>query len=100
MEKKGHVEAVQDYLENCAHVKVDIEVLESLLKPEKPRGLSKVRPEVLNEKRQHIFCSSSTRQRSRTTSWQAEDDGWRVREKWCAAREWAKTSGMVLSIKE
>ena len=30
------MEAMEDNLENCAHVKVDIEVLESLLKPEKP----------------------------------------------------------------
>ena len=33
MEKRV-MEAVEDNLENCAHVKVDIEVLESLLKPE------------------------------------------------------------------
>ena len=27
-----------------------------------------------------ISCSSSTNQKSRTTSWQAEDDGWRAKE--------------------
>ena len=31
---KRVMEAVEDNLENCAHVKVDIEVLESLLEPE------------------------------------------------------------------
>ena len=29
------MDAVEDYLENCTQVKVDIEVVESLLKPEK-----------------------------------------------------------------
>ena len=33
-DRKRVVEAVEDKLENCAHVKVDIGVLESLLKPE------------------------------------------------------------------
>ena len=28
------MDAVEDYLENCAHVKVDIAVVESLLRPE------------------------------------------------------------------
>ena len=31
--EKSVLEAVEDYLENCAHVEVDIEVLENLLKP-------------------------------------------------------------------
>ena len=31
--KKRVMEAVEDYLENCAHVKLDIEVLESLMEP-------------------------------------------------------------------
>ena len=29
------MDAVEDYLENCAQVKVDIEVVESLLQPDK-----------------------------------------------------------------
>ena len=33
--KKKVMDAVEDYLENCAQVKVDIEVVESLVKPEK-----------------------------------------------------------------
>ena len=33
------MDAVSDYLANCAQVKVDIEVVESLLKPEKWRYL-------------------------------------------------------------
>ena len=32
-DRKKVMEAVEDYLENCAPVKVDIEVLESMLKP-------------------------------------------------------------------
>ena len=49
-----------------------------LVEARKPGGLSKVRPEVFNE-RGSDMSSSSTRQRSRTTPSQAEDDGWRVR---------------------
>ena len=40
------------YLETCVHTKVDIEALERLMEPENDRGLSKVRPEVLDERRQ------------------------------------------------
>ena len=32
------MDEVEDYLENCAQVKVDIEVVESLIKPEKTEG--------------------------------------------------------------
>ena len=66
----------------------------------KPRGLSEVRPEVVNERRQQYFSRSSTRQRNRTTSWQAEDDGWRVREETVHGKRVGKTSGMILSFKE
>ena len=34
--KNRVMEAAEDYLENCANVKVDIEVLESLMEPENP----------------------------------------------------------------
>ena len=78
--KKGVMEAVDDYLDNCAHVKVDIEVLESLLKPENQEV--SLRYFLKCSTRKTIFSGSSTHQRSRTTSWQAEDDGWKVKEKW------------------
>ena len=53
--EKGVMDAVEDDLENWAQVKVDIEVVESLLKPEKTRGFAKVHPEALNEKREQYF---------------------------------------------
>ena len=53
--RKRVMDAVEDYLENCAQVKVDIEVVESLIKPEKTKGFSKVHSEALNEKRQQYF---------------------------------------------
>ena len=46
------MDAVEDYLGNCAHVIVDIEVLESLLRPEKLEVSQKVLSEALNKKRQ------------------------------------------------
>ena len=78
--KKGVLESVEDYLDNCAHVKVDSEVLESLLKPENQEV--SLRYVLKCSTRKTIFSGSSTHQRSRTTSWQAEDDGWKVKEKW------------------
>ena len=97
--EKKVMEAMEDYLENCAHVKVDIKVLEILLKPENlevsPRYVLKY-----STRTPAIFSSSSTHQRSRTTSWQVEDDGWRVKEKMVHGKRVGKTSGMILSIKE
>ena len=52
---KRVMDAVEDYLENCAHVIVDIEVVESLLRPENLEVSLKVRPEALNYKRQQYF---------------------------------------------
>ena len=78
--EKRVMEAAEDYLENCANMKVDIEVSERLMEAEKPRGSTR-REEAA------IFSSSSTHQRNRTTSWQTEKDGLRVREKRRTARE-------------
>ena len=47
-----------------------------------------------------MFSISLTQQRKRTTSWQAEDDGWRVREGRQHSKKVGKMSGMILSIKE
>ena len=53
------MDAVEHYLENCAQVKVDIELI---------------------QEEAAISSSSSIHQRSRATLWQAEDDGWRSQE--------------------
>ena len=69
-----------------SQVTVDIEVVESLL-----------RPENLEVSVRYVL---KLHQRSRTTLWQAEDDGWRVREETVHGKRVGKTSGMTLSIKE
>ena len=66
--------------------KVDVEALERLMEPE----------EVVAA----IFSSTSTEKRKRTISWQAENDGWRVRERRYPCKKVGKMSGMTLSIKE
>ena len=68
------MEAVEDYLENCAHVNVNIEVLKSLMKSENLEVSSRY---VLrySARRGSNISSSSTHQRGRITSWQVKDDG-------------------------
>ena len=51
------MEAAESYLGKCAHMKVDIEVLERLMESEKRRDLSKVHPEVLDERRPQNFAA-------------------------------------------
>ena len=94
------MEAAEDYLENCANMKVDIEALERFNGATKPRDLCKVHPEVLDERRQQYISSSSTQSEkqdhfvaSRKRWFQSQ--GNRVRSK-----RVGKTSGMILSIKE
>ena len=53
-------EAAEDYLEKCANMKVDIEVLERLMEPEN-LDHSKVHPEVLDKRRQQYFPASHQR---------------------------------------
>ena len=87
------VEAAENYLETCVHTNMDIEALERLMEPE-------------NEEvslRCILRCSFPvflTQQRKRTTSWQAEDEGWRVREGRQHSKKVGKMSGMILSITE
>ena len=78
------MDAVEDYVDICGQIIVDIEVVESSLRSEEAATSS----------------SSSTHQKSRTTSWQAEDDGWKVREETVHGRRTGKSSGMTLRIKK
>ena len=77
------MEAVEDYLENCANMKVDIEVLERLMEPE-DLDLSKVHPEVLDKRRQQFFQLFDTSEKR--VSWQTDKD-WRVKEENGAQQE-------------
>ena len=85
------MDAVEDFVENSAQVKVDIEVVESLPQPEKRRDLSRVHPEALNDKRQqyfpalrHIREAETLRGKQKTM---AEESRGKQR---CTARELAK----------
>ena len=68
LDGKRVMDAVEDYLENGAHVKVDIEVLESLLKPENLEVFLRFVLKYSTRRGSNISISS-THQRSRTTSW-------------------------------
>ena len=50
--RKKVMDAMEDYLENCAQVKVETEVVESLLRPENAEVSQKVHPEAFNKTRQ------------------------------------------------
>ena len=93
------MDAVGDYLESCAQVIVDIEVVESLLRPENLEdSLRYVLKHALEEAA--LFSSSSIHQKGRTTLWQAEDDGWRVMEETLHGKRMGKTNGMTLCVKD
>ena len=100
IEKKKRVtDAVEDYLANCAQFIVDIELVESLLRPE---DLEVSLRYVLMHAtyRAATSSSSSAHQKSRITLWQAEGDGWKVREETMRGRRMGETSGTTLGIKE
>ena len=77
---------------------MDIEALERLMEPENEE-VSNIHPEVLDARRQYYFPAFLTQQRKRTTSWQAENDGWRVRERRQQIKKVGKMS-MILGTKE
>ena len=92
------MDAVGDFLESCAQVIVDIEVVESLLRPENLEvSLTYVLKHALEEAA--LFSSSSIHQKGRTTLCQPEEDCWIVREETVHGKRMGKTSGMTLSIK-
>ena len=63
------------------------------------RGLQKVGAKSKNLNK-GVKVANSTHQKSPTTLWQAEGDGWKAREETVHGRRMGKTSGMTLSIKE
>ena len=97
--EKKVMDAVEDYLESCSLITVDIEVVERLLRPE---NLEVSLWYVLKHATREAATSSSsaTHRKGQTTSWQAEDDGWKVREETLQGKRTCKTSGVTLSIKE
>ena len=93
------IAAVEDYLEKCAQVIVKIDLVESLLMPENLEVSSR---NVLKHANYGVAISSSSsaQQKSRITSLQAEDDGWKVRGETMRGRRVGETSGTTLGIKE
>ena len=78
---------------------MDIDVLESLLRPENFEVSLKYVLEHATSRGSNIFQLFDTSE-SRTTSLQAQDDGWEAREETVHCRRMDKTSGMALSMKE
>ena len=97
--EKRVMDAVEDYLESCAQVKVDIEVVESLLRPENLEVSLRYVLKHATRRGSNIFQLFDTSE-SRTTLWQAEDVGWRVREETVHGKGMGKTSGITLGIRE
>ena len=98
--KRGSVEAVEDYLNNCAHVKMDIEVLESLLEARKPGGLSKVCPGALNKKRKQYFPALRHIREAEPLRVNQKTMAREPRTNTVHGKRVGNTSGMMSSIKE
>ena len=88
--KRRILEAVEDYLEDCAHlkvdievVKVDVEVLDSLLKPENQEvSLSRYVLKYSTRRGSNMFQLSDTSEwpnhfvASRRRKWESEGEAW------------------------
>ena len=85
--------AVEDYLENCVHTKVDIDVLERLMELENEEVSLRYILMYSTRGGSKIF-QLLTQQRKRTISWQAENDGGRVRKGRRQSKKVGKMSGM------
>ena len=93
------MEAVEDYLENCAHVKVDIEVLESLLKPENLEVSPRYVLKYSTRRGSNIFQLFDTSEKP--NHFVASRRRWLESQgKMVHGKRVGKTSGMILSIKE
>ena len=97
--KKRVMEAAEDYLENCARVKVDIEVLESLLKPENLEVSLRYVLKYLTRRGTNIFQLFDTSEKP--NHFVASRRRWLESQgKMVQGKRVGKTSGMILSIKE
>ena len=91
-DEKMVIDAVEDYLETCAQVKVKIDFVESLPRPENLEVSSRYVLEHANNGSSNIFQLFDTAEKAESPRWlQAEDDGWKVS---------GETSGTTLGIKE
>ena len=91
--------AVEDNLESCAHVKVDIEVVERLPRPANLEVSLRYVLKHATGRGSNIFQLFDTPKKAEPL-WQAEDACWKVREETVHGKRMGKTSGMTLSVKE
>ena len=95
----GWMDAVEDYLEKCAQIKVKIDLVESLLRPVNIE-VSFIRLEARKlQGGSNIFQLFDTAEKP-IILLPAEDDGWKVREETMRGRRVGETSGTTLGIKE
>ena len=94
------MEGAEDFLENCANMKVNIEVLERLIEPDNLEISLRYILKYSTRGGSNVFYSSSTHQRNRATSWQSEKRWLEGQGKTVHSKRVGKTSGMILSIKE
>ena len=93
------MEAVEDYLENCDHVKVDIDILLSLLKPEKLEVSLRYVLKYSTRRGSYIFQLFDTSEKP--NFFVASRRRWLESQgKMVHGKRVGKTSGMLLSIKE
>ena len=86
-------------LESCAQVKVDIDLVQRLLRPENLEVSLRYVLKHSTRRGSNIFQLFGTSEKPNHL-WQAEDVGWRVRIETVHGKRVGKTSGMILSIKE
>ena len=93
------MEVVEDYLQNCAHVTVDIEVLESLLKPENLEVTPRYVLKYSTRRGSNIFQLIDTSEKP--TQFEASRRRWLESQgKMVHGKRVGKTSGMIVNIKE
>ena len=71
---------VEDYLERCADIKADIEVLERVIEPEDEEVCLRYILKYSTRGGSNIFKLLDTEEK-RTTSWQAKGAGWSTKER-------------------
>ena len=99
--EKSVMDAVEDYLENCAQVKVDIEVVESLLKPENIEVSPRYVLKHSTRRGNNIFQLFDTSgEAGPLCGKQKTMVGWRGKRETVHGKRDGKTSGMILSIME
>ena len=91
---------MEDYLESCVQVIADVDVVERLLRPESLEVSLRYVLKHATNRGSNIFKRFDISKKAEPLLWQAEDDGWKVREEAVHGRRMGKTSGMTLSIKE